>query len=63
MYSLIYLLGGYVVSICQLSDSKYASNSNFTYFCGTFSGSTAELQQCNMFPNLTVHGQAWTKEE
>lgn len=50
MCSLIYLLGGY--SINNLIDSMYRSNSNFIYFCGMFSGFSAELQQCNMFPNL-----------
>lgn len=42
----------------------YGSNSNFFYFCGIFSGFSAELQQCSMFPNLTVlEGQAWIKQE
>ena len=47
-----------------LIDSKSGSNSNFIYFCGIFSGFSAELQQCSMFPNLTVlEGQAWIKQE
>lgn len=54
MCSLIYLLGGYSINNL-LIDSMYGSNSNFMYFCGMFSGFSAELQQCNMFLNLRTY--------
>lgn len=63
MCSLIYLLGGYSINDL-LIDSMYGSNSNFIYFCGMFSGFSAELQQCNVSkPKNVLEGQAWITQE